>query len=243
MKDRARFGKWVRAHVWEHIVVPLGEAQFYMEGELELAHRLGSSDAVMSERLLNQAQSIDANQHQVAESIEARAMTLQGAVAIATTLAIAAGGLLVDRSKVSSAGWRITFSVVVLSAVLAFIASGLRALQASSTTFPWAYPGFNDIFDHAAGDVRWARARAAASHLKAAGDNLRIVQVKGGYLNAAVGWFRIALALLAALAITFVAYAIWGSVATAQDHRIDHHPLCRGAPHQSHRWSSCNYRR
>jgi cytochrome oxidase assembly protein ShyY1 len=99
---------------------------------------------------------------------------------------------------------------VLLLAVLAFIASGVRALGASSRTHPWTQPGFNDIFDHAKLDLTDAQAAHAAAYLKAAGQNLRIVQVKGGYLNAAVFWFRLALALLAVLAAMFVAYTAWG---------------------------------
>ena len=148
--------------------------------------------------LLSQAQEIDRSQHSSAESIQSRAMTLQGAVAIATTLTLTARGLLLDRTKIESHAWRLAFAIVLLLAVLAFIASGVRALGASSRTHPWTHPGFNDIFDHAKLDLTNAQAAHAAAHLKAAGQNLRIVQVKGGYLNAAVFWFRLALPSLRA---------------------------------------------
>jgi hypothetical protein len=73
--------------------------------------------------------------------------------------------------------------------------------------WPWSYPAFEDIFGRAESDVAAAQAARAASLLKTAGLNFRIVELKAGYLNAAVWWFRIALAVLLALAILFVTYA------------------------------------
>jgi hypothetical protein len=83
----------------------------------------------------------------------------------------------------------------------------MRALGASSRTLPWSYPAFEDIFRRAESDLAAAQGARAASLLKTAGLNLRIVELKAGYLNATVWWFRIALALLFTLAILFVAYA------------------------------------
>jgi len=47
----------------------------------------------------------------------------------------------------------------------------------------------------------------AASLLKTAGLNFRIVELKAGYLNAAVWWFKIALALRLILALLLTPYA------------------------------------
>lgn len=201
--------------LWHRLVLPLGDVEFYTEDEAELAQRLHVSDKELSSMLLAEAQEIDRSQHSSAESIQGRAMTLQGAVAIATTLTLTAGGLLLDRTKIESHAWRIAFAIVLLLAVLAFIGSGVRALGASSRTHPWTQPGFNDIFDHAKRDLTHAQAARAAAYLKAAGANLRIVQLKAGYLNAAVAWFRLALALLAVLAAMFVAYTAWGQPSSA----------------------------
>jgi hypothetical protein len=95
--------------------------------------------------------------------------------------------------------------------VLCFIAAGVRALGASSRTHAWTYPGFNDIFDHAEQKLSEAHAAYAGAHLKSVGRNLRIVQLKGGYLNAAVFWFRLGLSLLVVVAVMFLAYSISSS--------------------------------
>jgi cytochrome oxidase assembly protein ShyY1 len=195
-------------HVWHVLVLQLGEPEFYTEDEAELAKRLTVSDNGLSAALLAEAEQIDRNNHDSAEGIEARAMTLQGAVAIATTLTLAAGGFLIDRTKVESNAWRISFAAVFLLTVLCFIAAGIRAIGASSRTHAWTYPGFTDIFEHARLQLSDARAAYAAAHLKSAGMNLRIIQLKGGYLNAAVFWFRLALALLVVLAAMFLAYSV-----------------------------------
>jgi MFS family permease len=218
---------FVIEQLWHRLVLPLGEPEFYTEQEAELAQRLQVADKEVSAMLLAEAQEIDRSQHSSAESIQSRAMTLQGAVAIATTLTLTAGGLLLDRTKIESHGWRVAFAIVLLLAVLAFIASGVRALGASSRTFPWAQPGFNDIFDHAKLDLTTAQGVHAAAYLKAASQNLRIVQVKGGYLNAAVSWFRLALTLLAVLAAMFVAYTAWGQPSPA--HPVT--PAPKGSAH------------
>jgi hypothetical protein len=74
--------------LWHRLVLPLGELEFYTENEAELAQRLQVADKELSAMLLAEAQEIDRSQHSSAESIQSRAMTLQGAVAIATTLTL-----------------------------------------------------------------------------------------------------------------------------------------------------------
>jgi hypothetical protein len=208
-------GAWLLCHIpgaralWRRLVLELGNPHVYTSEE-EIAEQLRVADTAHSALLLAEAEEVDRRMHADAESLERRATTLQGAVAIAVTITLAAGGLLFDRTKLSSSEWRISFAALLLSSVVSFIASGLRALGASSTTYPWAYPGFNDIFQHAKSETSEARAAKAAAHLKSAGANLRIVQVKGGYLNAAVRWFRVALFLLLLLAVWLLLYSIVG---------------------------------
>lgn len=193
--------------VRDRLILPLGEPRYFREDEDELARRLKSSDTKLAAALLAEAEELARRPHEDAESIDRRATTLQGAVALATTVALAGGALLLDPTKLRSEGWRITFAAVLAGAVVAFVASGMRALGASSRTLPWSYPAFEDIFERAESDVAAAQAARAASLLKTVGLNFRIVELKAGYLNAAVWWFRIALALLLALAILFVTYA------------------------------------
>jgi hypothetical protein len=192
--------------VRDRLILPLGEPKYFREDEEELARRLKTSDTKLAGALLAEAEELARRPHEDAESIDRRATTLQGAVALATTVALAGGALLIDPTKLRSEGWRITFAAVLAGVVIAFVASGMRALGASSRTLPWSYPAFEDIFRRAESDLAAAQGARAASLLKTAGLNLRIVELKAGYLNAAVWWFRIALALLFTLAL-FVAYA------------------------------------
>jgi hypothetical protein len=104
-----------------------------------------------------------------------------------TTDALAGGALLLDPTKLRSEAWRITFAAVLAGVVVAFVASRMRALGASSRTLPWAYPAFEDIFGRAESDVAAAQAARAASLLKTPELNSRIVELKAGYLNAACG--------------------------------------------------------
>jgi hypothetical protein len=193
--------------VRDMLVLQLGEPRHFREDEDELARRLTTSDTELAAALLAEAEELARRPHEDAESIDRRATTLQGAIALATTVALAGGALLLDPTKLRSDSWRIAFACVVAAVVIAFVASGVRALGASSRTQPWSYPAFEDIFGRAQSNLVTAHAARAASLLKTSGLNFRIVEVKAGYLNAAVWWFRIALALLVLLAVLFIVYA------------------------------------
>jgi len=193
--------------VRDRLILPLGEPRYFREDEEELARRLKTSDAKLAAALLAEAEELARRPHEDAESIDRRATTLQGAVALATTVALAGGALLLDPTKLRCEGWRIAFAAVLAGVVIAFVASGMRALGASSRTLPWSYPAFEDIFGRAESDLAGAQATRAASLLKTAGLNFRIVELKAGYLNAAVWWFKIALALLLLLALLLIPYA------------------------------------
>jgi len=202
---------WWRSHVWPRLVLELGDAPFYNDPEDEMTARLWVKDDALAALLVSEAERVDGDQHTTAASIESRAMTLQGAVAIATTLTLAAAGLLLDPSKIGGHNWRMGFAAILAATVISFLTSGIQALRSSSQTYPWTVPGYNDIFVHATQSLSAARAAYAAAQLHSAGRNMRIVQVKGGYLNAAVFWFKVALGFLAILTVLVVAYAVFGS--------------------------------
>ena len=61
----------------------------------------------------------------------------------------------------------------------------------------------------------------AAGFLKSVGMNQRIIEIKAGYLNSAVFWFKLALAGLATLAVLFVLYAICRPGTTTAEHARD----------------------
>jgi hypothetical protein len=192
-------------------VLELGSAELYTEPEEEIVPRLLTDDPELSADLLDEATEMTRRQKDDAESFERRAATLQGAVAIATTLTITGGALLLDKDRIASSCWRIAFASLLAATIVSFVISGVRALGASSRTHPWSYPGYEDMFDHARLDLAHERAARTASLLKAAGLNLRIIQLKGGYLNSAVFWFRLALLALVGLAALLLIYAIVGS--------------------------------
>ncbi len=208
MRRRTRLKHWWLDHVWHRLVLPLGEPEFFTEDEDDIAKRLHTKDPAAADALLSDAKELYERIAKTTASIEARAMTLQGAVAIALTLALAAGGLLLDRTRIASDGWRIALAVALTLTAAAFIISGLRALGASSKTHPWASPAYELIFDHAKMSLAGAQRARTAAYLKSVGLNNRIVSWKAGYLNAAVFWFTVALALLFASVVMLLVFSV-----------------------------------
>jgi|NGEPerStandDraft_6_1074524.scaffolds.fasta_scaffold06649_5 hypothetical protein len=190
------------------LILELPDPRAYRESEQAIADSLLTDDPELAKFLLDEAEASSRRPFESAESIERRATTLQGAVAIATTFTLTGSALLFDRTKLSSDGWRVAFAVLFLLAIVSFVCSGVRALSASSRTFRWSFPGWNDIFDRARLETPRAYATRSASLLKAAGINQAIIETKAGYLNAAVRWFRAALLFLVLATIAMLVYAI-----------------------------------
>lgn len=146
---------WRRAR--GRLVLELGPPTHYTEPESEIAERLVTNDEVLGAELVEEAIEIARRQEEDVNSIERRAGALQGAVALATTLTVAGGALLLDTERIPSRGWRVVSASVLGIAAIAFVVSGIRAVGASSRTLPWAYPGYSDILERASTDLSRAR--------------------------------------------------------------------------------------
>lgn len=140
---------------------------------------------------------------------ERRATTLQGAVAIAATFTLAAGTLVADTSKIPSDVWRLIFAGGVAAVVVAFVGTGIVALEATSRISRWRDPNKEEGFAERAGLKLPAAQMARASELLVAyGENEALAAWKIERTSRAASWFRIALLLLVCLAFLFVAYAV-----------------------------------
>jgi len=169
-------------------------------------------DEQRAAEILAEARKIYDSAEERAAGATTRATTLQGAVAIAGSLLLAGAGLILDGTKVHGTGWRVAFAAALLAAIVALVMSGVRALSATSTIHRWHRPTATDIVRRSQLSLTQARVQLAAETLVDYGFNSKIAAWKVAYLGAAAWWFRIALAVLLALATIVCAYAIVGPI-------------------------------
>jgi len=189
----------------------------FNESSEELLARLGTPQPEIVSDLLSAATEAFNEAAGRAESAERRAATIQGAIAIAASLTLAGGSLLLDASKVPSHPWRIVIAVGFASAVVLFAIAAWRAFLVTWPRFMWASPAAADIPDYAdqesSHEVQLRRTRDL---LIAYGRDDSIARLKIQLLRSAVRWMLAALAVIAAVAVTIAAYSIEHSVGGAQ---------------------------
>lgn len=126
----------VLLRVVDHVFPKLsGPPQHFSECLRELRERLETEDDDHASELLAEATSAYDEVEARVAGVQHRAATLQGALTIAATVAIAGGGVLLDASTVANDAWRIAFAGCLLALVLPLIVSVLFALHASSKTY------------------------------------------------------------------------------------------------------------
>jgi hypothetical protein len=126
----------------DYIFVPAQAPAGFAEQSLEaLAAGLKTNDENVAKAILAEAEAIFQEPIDRIEGAERRATTLQGAVAIAASIAIAGAGLLLDPAKVGGQGWRVAFGAMVLAFVLCLAACAIRAVGATSRIFSFVQPG------------------------------------------------------------------------------------------------------
>jgi hypothetical protein len=165
----------------------------------------------LASELLADAESLTSEIEERLVSVQQRAATLQGAAAIAATVALTGAGLALDTTKVPQREWRLVFTIGLGVLVALLTLSALRALGASSRVFTILTPSDEDIFERAKLSAPAAMSQRAAYLLQTYGFNDEVAAIKVGYLKAAAFWFRCALVVLVALMVAFVLYAGWGS--------------------------------
>src|ERR1700753_1417159 len=82
---------------WEDEV---GESTYFAESRAVRLARLQTDDPGVAREILEEARRLSDGVFVSAEGVERRATTLQGVVSIAATLAVAAGALLLDPTKI-----------------------------------------------------------------------------------------------------------------------------------------------
>ena len=205
-----------RRTLFDRLALSVDEPTEFLQGEAALADDLRPDsgdteiDARRAAELLDEAQEIYERAEDRAAGATTRATTLQGAVAIATSLLLAGAGLVLDRAKLQGTGWRIAFAVLLLAVTFSLVMTGLRALSATSTIHVWHRPTATGIVARAGRSETEARIALAAETLVDYSYNTKIAAWKVAYLGAAAWWFRLALAALAALALLVAAYAVAG---------------------------------
>jgi hypothetical protein len=182
----------------------------FKEAPAEIASRLSTQDADRAREILDEARDLYATVEARAEGAERRATTLQGAVSVAATLAVAGATLLVDPSKVEGAGWRVILAVLFLGLIFCLVATAYRAVQASSQVHKWHSPNAEDVFTRIGQQSPQGEISLAADLLYSYGRNTKIADWKVAYMRAASEWFARALILVLALAVAIAGYVVLG---------------------------------
>lgn len=173
----------------------------------ELLAKLTGTDTELAKELVNEAQALYTEVDNRVASVDRRAATFQGSVAIAATVALTGGGLILDRGKVPDDEWRLAFAIGLAALLLCLLFAGLRATAASSRIFNFRAPSDTTLLDRAVMDDGTSYRRHRAAYLLwAYGRNSEIAAVKVDYLNKAAFWFRIALFVLVIVMGMVLAY-------------------------------------
>lgn len=192
---------------WERLFVPVPSPTHFLMREDEIASKLmpiqGRSVEVLAEAQMQFDEPFSRS-----DGIERRATTLQGAVAIAASFALAGGALLLDNGKVSSHGWRVALVIPYALTIVSLLACGLRALRATSRVLVWYYPDPEGVIKRVGESDDKARISRAAELLYSAGRNQATVRYKVAQMRAAAHWFALSLAALLLTAALFCAYVI-----------------------------------
>lgn len=204
---------WQRG--WEWVKPPSSPPPLYFSIKSnELLSQLGTPDTVVVEELLAEANAAYREAGERAESAERRATTIQGSIAIAASLALAGGSLLLDSTGTPSHLWEIAISAGFALTVLLLVIAAWRAFLVTWPRFLWASPAVADITDHAKMPSADAiKLQRTSDLLVAYGRNDSVARLKLALLGQAVGWLMSALAVLSIVAIMLAAYAIAGSPA------------------------------
>jgi hypothetical protein len=200
--------RWQRLREWVRPPAKPPPVRFNESSE-ELLVRLGTPRPEVVSDLLEAATAAFNEAAERAESAERRAATIQGAIAIAASLTLAGGSLLLDASKVPSHPWRTVIAVGFALAVLLFAIAAWRAFLVTWPRFMWASPAAADIPDYAGQDSSDAvQLRRTRDFLIAYGRDDSIARLKIQLLRQAVRWMLGALTVIAAVAVTVAAYSI-----------------------------------
>jgi hypothetical protein len=194
---------------WERLFVPVDPPTHLRQSEEQIATALKPSTE-RSEQVLAEAREAFNEPFERAENVERRATTIQGAVAIAASFAVAGGGLLLDTGKITSSDWRIGIGVAYVVVIVSLVGAALRALRATSRIHRWHFPDPEGPLKRATKERTADEIAQAAELLYCAGRNQPIARYKVAQMRAAADWFAVALLGLILTAALFFAYLATG---------------------------------
>ena len=175
----------------------------------QLIERFGTLDEDRADQVLAEAEAAYTEAADRAESAERRATTIQGSIAVAASLSIAGGSLLLDASKITSCGWRWALGSTFAALVACLALAAWRSFLVTGPRYMWASPNFEEVLDHSAlADATAIKVARAADLLVAYGRNDRIAAIKVELLGSAVRWLILALVLVALLSVLLAAAVV-----------------------------------
>lgn len=198
-----------RRRIYDRIFLPLGDSYPPREGLIaELAQwRDGPrSGASRAEEILREARDLTRSLDNRVASAERRATTLQGATALAMTLLVAGGAILASPAGIRGPVWRVSLGMLLALVVFFLVASGLRALQATSTIHKFAQPDVDGLISRAKGPLATAKVSLAADLIRSYDRNVRIADWKVAQLRASAYWLRLAMLAFLLLAAELGVY-------------------------------------
>lgn len=199
---------WQRVGEWIKPLSSPAPLRFNTTSEVLLS-RLGTPTPDIVQELLSEAGTAFEQAEATAESAERRATTIQGSIAIASSLTLAGGSLLLGTAKVPSHAWYIAISMGFALTVALLAIAAWRAFLVTWPRFLWASPAVTDIIEHAGEPTAQAiKLRRTSDLLVAYGRNDSIARLKLDLLGQAVRWLMAALAVLAVVALMLAVYAI-----------------------------------
>lgn len=180
--------------------------EFPMDQE-SLVRSLSTDDPELAAAILAEAEEIaDLMVDERVESVERRAATLQGVVAIAGSFSLAGGTFLI--TQVQGTGWRTVLGGLLLFIVASFGLCGLRATQAAAAIQRWTAPPKLRILERSSQTLASARVERAAYVLRSAGNNARFARWKVTMLAKARTHLQRAVVGIPIMVATVVVYAV-----------------------------------
>jgi hypothetical protein len=146
------------------------------------------------------------------KTAETKATSLMGAVAIAASLVVAGGGLILDSSKVADV-WRQVLIVTVLALLFSLLMCGYLSSRALLTVRTIRGPQTRQALRRAkTGDAISARVDRALDLIERSNHNRYVADFKVAQNEAAHRWYKLALGLFVVLGALLVAYVLFGNI-------------------------------
>ena len=109
------------------------------KGAEELFARLLVGNEIEATRTLEHVQEIAETATDRAAAADRRATTLAGTVAIAASLTVSGGALILERARFTDTGLRVAFAAVLCATTWFLVASAVYALRALVATRTWSW--------------------------------------------------------------------------------------------------------